>query len=71
MLKPFETSQDSVQQNLVTRDGQLGQELERMRVLIARVADRVGQLKERPEKERVEEEPMTMDQKLAKAFDYD
>lgn len=33
-----------VQENLVTRNGELEKELERMRVLLVRVAGRVGQL---------------------------
>ncbi|KAI0155420.1 kinetochore Sim4 complex subunit Fta4 [Hypoxylon sp. FL1284] len=55
LLQPFTASDGSggedgdaglrsVQQNLVTRDGELERELERMRVLLVRVAARVGQL---------------------------
>jgi hypothetical protein len=33
--------QDTVQPNLVTKDGQLGRELDRMRILIARVSGRL------------------------------
>lgn len=37
LLEPFENAQDTIQPNLVTRDGELGKELHRMRVLLARV----------------------------------
>ncbi|KAK6223258.1 hypothetical protein LQW54_000375 [Pestalotiopsis sp. IQ-011] len=45
LLRPFEAN---VQENLVTRNGEIEKELERMRVLLVRVAGRVGQL---PDKE--------------------
>lgn len=41
LLRPFETN---VQENLVTRNGEIEKELERMRVLLVRVAGRIGQL---------------------------
>lgn len=41
LLEPFA---ENVQDNLVTRNGQVEKELERMRVLLVRVAGRVGQL---------------------------
>ena len=47
MLAPFENAQENVQPNLVTRDGELGKELERMRVLLARVTGRVEEMKSR------------------------
>lgn len=37
----------SLQENLVTRDGEVEKELERMRVLLVRVADKVARLRER------------------------
>ena len=37
MLAPFEQAGESVQGNLVTKDGELGRELERMRALLGRV----------------------------------
>jgi hypothetical protein len=52
LLKPFGPSPDgdgpldSVQENLVTRNGEVEAELHRMRMLLARVGGRVGQLKE-------------------------
>ncbi|KAH0545132.1 hypothetical protein FGG08_000744 [Glutinoglossum americanum] len=45
LLKPFENPQESIQPNIVTRDGELGKELDKMRILMARVAGRVGELK--------------------------
>ena len=44
MLGPFERPKENVQPNLVTRDGEMARELERMRVLIARVVAGVGRV---------------------------
>jgi hypothetical protein len=44
VLEPLEGSRENVQPNLVTRDGELGRELDRMRVLCARVASGVGEV---------------------------
>ncbi|KAM0816123.1 putative Kinetochore protein fta4 [Seiridium cardinale] len=52
LLQPFE---DDVQENLVTRNGEVEKELERMRVLLVRVAGRVGQL---PDQEETDDEVM-------------
>jgi hypothetical protein len=41
MIVPLEGARENVQPNLVTKDGELGRELERMRVLCARVAAQV------------------------------
>lgn len=38
---------NGVQQNLVTRDGEVEKELERMRMLLVRVGDKVARLKPR------------------------
>lgn len=43
LLLPFK---ENVQENLVTRNGEIEKELERMRVLLVRVAGRIGQLPE-------------------------
>ena len=43
LLEPLEGAQENVQPNLVTRDGELSRELDRMRVLLARVTGRIGQ----------------------------
>ncbi|KAB5539460.1 kinetochore complex Fta4 of Sim4 subunit, or CENP-50-domain-containing protein [Coniochaeta sp. 2T2.1] len=46
LLDPFQADEDGrgVQENLVTRDGEVEKELERMRMLLARVGGRVGHL---------------------------
>lgn len=44
-ITPFE-NKDAIQENLVTRDGDLEKELERMRMLLARVTGRVLSLPE-------------------------
>jgi Kinetochore complex Fta4 of Sim4 subunit, or CENP-50 len=46
VLEPFTNAQENVQPNLVTRDGELGKELERMRILLARVTGRVQEMKD-------------------------
>jgi Kinetochore complex Fta4 of Sim4 subunit, or CENP-50 len=43
-LAPFENATETVQQNLVVRGGELENELERMRLLIARVRGRLDGL---------------------------
>jgi hypothetical protein len=45
LLEPFTNARETVQPNLVTRDGELAKELERMRVLLARVTGRVEEIK--------------------------
>lgn len=42
LLAPLDEPQTNVQPNLVTRDGELAQELDRMRVLLARVTGKVA-----------------------------
>ncbi|RYP90061.1 hypothetical protein DL770_003841 [Monosporascus sp. CRB-9-2] len=44
LLAPFADAAQQVQPNLVTRNGEVEKELERMRVLLVRVAGRVAQL---------------------------
>lgn len=46
LLKPFEEPKSMVQPNLVTKDGELGRELDRMRILMARVGGRIQGLEE-------------------------
>jgi hypothetical protein len=46
LLEPFTNAQENIQPNLVTRDGELGKELERMRILLARVTGRVKEMKD-------------------------
>lgn len=43
LLEPFTEPQKNVQPNLVTRDGELTEELDRMRKLVARVGARINQ----------------------------
>ncbi|KAJ5664148.1 hypothetical protein N7507_004879 [Penicillium longicatenatum] len=45
LLEPFKEPQVAIQPNLVTRDGELAQELEKMRMLLARVSGRISQMK--------------------------
>ncbi|KAJ5351450.1 hypothetical protein N7452_000424 [Penicillium brevicompactum] len=45
LLEPFEDPQKDIQPNLITRDGELVQELEKMRMLVARVGGRIAQQK--------------------------
>lgn len=55
LLDPFNVEEDDdnassatgVQENLVQRDGEMEKELERMRMLLVRVGDKVARLKER------------------------
>jgi hypothetical protein len=46
LLEPYEDPQRRIQPNLVTKDGELARELERMRSLLARVTARMGEQKE-------------------------
>jgi hypothetical protein len=45
LLEPFQDPQKNIQPNLVTRDGELVRELEKMRMLVARVGGRIAQQK--------------------------
>ncbi|KAL2431789.1 hypothetical protein ABEF95_013868 [Exophiala dermatitidis] len=45
LLEPLDDPQTNIQPNLVTRDGELGKELDRTRILLARVTGRVGEMK--------------------------
>jgi hypothetical protein len=47
LLGPFKDPQKGIQPNLVTKDGELVQELEKMRMLAARVGGRISQQKQR------------------------
>ncbi|KAJ5727871.1 hypothetical protein N7493_005691 [Penicillium malachiteum] len=72
LLEPFGNPQTDIQPNLVTRDGDLAQELERMRMLVARVGGRISQQEPR---ERVQGEEQYLlpgsDQKLDALMDLD
>ena len=41
MLRPFQEPKDNIQPNLVTKDGELGKELEKMKVFMVRLAEKV------------------------------
>ncbi|OJJ49901.1 hypothetical protein ASPZODRAFT_139247 [Penicilliopsis zonata CBS 506.65] len=43
LVEPFRSPQENIQPNLVTRDGELARELDKMRMLVARAAGRIGQ----------------------------
>ncbi|KAE8401779.1 kinetochore Sim4 complex subunit Fta4 [Aspergillus pseudonomiae] len=47
LLEPFQEPQQNIQPNLITRDGELVQELEKMRMLVARVGGRIQHSKKR------------------------
>lgn len=73
LLEPFAEPQQNIQPNLITRDGQLVQELEKMRMLVARVGGRIGQ-KKRPRGNSEAENasyPTGSDQKLEALLDMD
>lgn len=67
LLEPFEEPPTDIQPNLVSRDGELVQELEKMRMLVARVGGRIAQQKNRghaPENEEGEYVLPGSDQRL-------
>lgn len=51
LLQPFQSDEEGkgVQENLITRDGEVEREMERMRMLLARVGARLGHLRETSE----------------------
>ena len=51
LIEPFRDAQNNIQPNLLTRDGELLQELDKMRMLVARVTSRVGQSRPAPMEE--------------------
>jgi Kinetochore complex Fta4 of Sim4 subunit, or CENP-50 len=70
LLEPFTNAQENIQPNLVTRDGELGKELEKMRILLARVTGRVMEVKERGMIRRSEKATaVSNQQKLAAVMD--
>ncbi|KAJ5904267.1 hypothetical protein N7504_006650 [Penicillium tannophilum] len=71
LLEPFKEPQVAIQPNLVTRDGELAQELEKMRMLMARVSGRISQQK--PSQTRGGEEYLFpgSDQRLGALMDTD
>lgn len=71
LLEPFEDPLNTIQPNLATRDGELGAELDRMRMLLAKVASKVGKIQsDLQDSEKKEEEAiMGTDDKLARLLD--
>ncbi|EEP79595.1 predicted protein [Uncinocarpus reesii 1704] len=71
LLEPFNQPQTNVQPNLVTKDGQLAAELDRMRMLLAKVAGKVQQIGQQQGGLQTENSvpQEDMDTKLAKILD--
>jgi hypothetical protein len=61
LLRPYEDAQEHIQPNLVTKDGELAREMEKMRSLLVRVGARMGQHEGRTDHQRhVEDQPETV-----------
>jgi hypothetical protein len=72
LLEPFREPQTNVQPNLVTKDGELVQELEKMRMLVARVSGRIAQSQAANNDDRDEVSyVLDTEQKLAALLDMD
>ena len=73
LLEPYENPQQRIQPNLVQKDGEMAKELERMRVLLARVTARMGERKESPRQTAAgaasHEGGLTFDERLATLID--
>lgn len=70
LIEPLKDPQANIQPNLITRDSELVQEIDRMRMLVARVAGRVSQTRVIPLGDRSATIPSTdPDQKLAAVLD--
>lgn len=68
-MEPLRDPQVNIQPNLVTRDGELGKELDRMRILLARVAGRIGETGSTANGYGVEEGSVSAGEKLANVLD--
>lgn len=68
LLGPFNDPQENLQPNLVTKDSSLAAELDRMRMLLAKVAGRISQTEPQNNEVPVEESTVSenMNAKLAK-----
>ncbi|KAL3467600.1 kinetochore Sim4 complex subunit Fta4 [Aspergillus heterothallicus] len=71
LLEPFSEPQDNVQPNLVLKDGELVRELEKMRMLVARVSGRIAHSHNGDNGEEEALNTMGSDQKLAALFQRD
>lgn len=69
LLEPFREPQKNIQPNLVTRDGELVQELDKMRMLVARVGGRVEQGKKKLGAQEQDKPYLGCDQKLDALLD--
>ncbi|KAF7597631.1 hypothetical protein BBP40_000109 [Aspergillus hancockii] len=69
LLEPFQEPQENIQPNLVTRDGELMQELEKMRMLVARVGGRMQHRKRDGDSQKEVSYPLGSDQKLEALLD--
>ncbi|KAJ9608266.1 hypothetical protein H2200_007254 [Cladophialophora chaetospira] len=71
LMEPLNEPQKNVQPNLVTRDGELSQELDKMKALLARVAASAGKAGGSPGagSRQTETVPQTEQQKLAKLME--
>ncbi|PWY77467.1 kinetochore protein Fta4 [Aspergillus heteromorphus CBS 117.55] len=69
LLEPFQEPQKNIQPNLVVRDGELAQELEKMRMLVARVGGRIEQGKKKTHGQEVDTAYLGCDQKLDALLD--
>ena len=70
LLEPFNEPQETIQPNLVTRDGELGAELDRMRMLVAKAASKISQAKRNERLTGREEAPvMDSEEKLSALLD--
>ncbi|KAL2833099.1 kinetochore Sim4 complex subunit Fta4 [Aspergillus pseudoustus] len=71
LLEPFCEPQNNVQPNLATKDGELVRELERMRMLVARVSGRIAQSRKGDNGGGEASIVIDSDQKLAALFETD
>ncbi|PYH98558.1 kinetochore protein fta4 [Aspergillus ellipticus CBS 707.79] len=69
LLEPFQEPQKNIQPNLVMRDGELAQELEKMRMLVARVGGRIEQGKKKTDNQGNDTAYVGCDQKLDALLD--
>lgn len=69
LLEPFKDPQVNIQPNLVTRDSPLGQEIDRMRMLVAKVTSRIGRAGRSVELEGTSQSMIDPDAKLSAVLD--
>ncbi|KKZ62332.1 hypothetical protein EMCG_03250 [[Emmonsia] crescens] len=69
LLEPFKDPQMNIQPNLVTRDSPLGQEIDRMRMLVAKITSRIGRAGRSVELEGASQSMIDPDAKLSAVLD--